>query len=42
MNLCMYAAACPQYDDETDKWDESIDMCDDSNIDIQATEQYVY
>ncbi len=38
----MYAAACPQYDDEEDTWDGSVDMCEDSNIQQGAEVEYIY
>lgn len=38
----MYAAACPQYDDKQDDWDERIDMCADDNIVDGAGEEYIY
>lgn len=38
----MYAAACPQYDDRKDEWDEKIDMCSDDNIIAGAEEEYIY
>lgn len=42
VNLCMYAAACPQYDDTENTWDESVDMCQESNIQQGAEAEYIY
>ena len=38
----MYAAACPQYDDEEDTWDRGVDMCEDSNIQQGEEVEYIY
>ena len=40
-NLLLYSAATPQYDDEKDDWDDSIDANNPSNFNNQNTEEYV-
>ncbi len=40
-NLLLYSAATPQYDDEKDYWDESIDANDPGNFADGTDEVFV-
>lgn len=40
-NLLLYSAATPQYDDEKDDWDKSIDANDPNNFNNSTEEVFV-